>query len=126
MNFSALLSATAEEELCVAAEVPPGSTYKSCFRSLIAIVTRLRGEARQPTEVNINWTYGDRAQKILSDLVWLGSCAAYPSPADLEFLVSTCVILPRSHYGEEIIKRAHDDATREVIRKLMADDDPAS
>jgi hypothetical protein len=121
MNFSALLSATAEPELCVAAEVPPGSTYKACFRSLIAMVTKLRGEARQPTEVNVRWETSERAQKILSDLVWLGSVGAYPSPQDLEFLVSTCVILPRSHYGEEAIKRAHDDATREVIRKLMAD-----
>jgi hypothetical protein len=120
VSYSKLLNIEAEPELCDAAEVSRGSTYAAVIRSLIGIVTLLRTQAKQPIGVNVRFDNGDRAQKILSDHTWLG---AYPSPQDLEFLVATGVILPRASYGEETIKRAHDDATRDVIRKLMADDD---
>jgi len=114
-----ILNATAEDDLCVAADVAAGSTYKACFRALIAMVTRLRSEAQQPVGVNVKWDYSDRVQKVLSDHIWLGTGL---SKEDLEFLVGTCVILPRTCYTEVEIQnapRAVDAAA--VIRKLMAD-----
>jgi hypothetical protein len=48
-----ILNATADDDLCSAAEVAPGSTYKTCFRSLIAIVAELRRAAPPQTVVNV-------------------------------------------------------------------------